>query len=117
MEPGRHFDQRADAARHLAAAAVRLQNPCQQLENGGLAGAVMADDAHRLAGPDLEGHVLDGPELVLLLRNRSATYDPRRQSREEVPQAVVVLASPEFLRDGVENDRTAGAHLRCSPQI
>ena len=64
MEAGRDLDERADTSADLAASARRSQDPGQQLQHRRLAGAVRADDAERVAGAHLEGHVAQRPELA-----------------------------------------------------
>ena len=49
MKAGGDLDQRAGPSAYLAVPDRRLQNAGQQLEDGGLAGAVRTDDAERLA--------------------------------------------------------------------
>src|SRR5690606_714547 len=65
-EPGRQLDQ----GRHLAAdhhlALVGLEHTGHEPQQGALARAVAADDAHRLPGVDPEGHVAQRPERLLL---------------------------------------------------
>src|SRR5438046_61570 len=50
MEAGSHFEQTADASAQLDAAARRLGDAAQNLQQRALAGAVAADDTHHLAG-------------------------------------------------------------------
>src|SRR5690606_3665565 len=58
MEAGADLEERADAAADLGAAVGRLRDTSEDLEQGGLAGAVAADDANDLALLDLEVDVL-----------------------------------------------------------
>ena len=62
MKAGADFQQRGDAAAQDGAAGCRLGNAGEDLEQGGLAGAVGSDDAHNFAGRDGEGNVPESPE-------------------------------------------------------
>jgi hypothetical protein len=62
VEPGPELQQRGDPAPDLDRARGRGEDPGQHLEQGRLAGAVGADQADGLAGPDLEVDVLERPE-------------------------------------------------------
>ena len=64
VESGGDFDQRADPSLDGRQAGRRLEDPRQDLERGGLAGAVGADDAERLARRHLERDVAERPELL-----------------------------------------------------
>ncbi|OQA42175.1 MAG: hypothetical protein BWY52_02294 [Chloroflexi bacterium ADurb.Bin325] len=64
VEAGTHLQQRADPAVDLRPAAGGLGDAREDLEQRRLARAVAADDAHHLAAPDLEGDILERPELV-----------------------------------------------------
>ena len=106
MEAGGHLDERADAAPESRTAARRPQNAGQQLQGRGLAGAVRADDAERLAALHLERHVAHRPELALreLGRRFRAAERAAHQRRHEIAEAVVPLAALELLPDAVEDD-------------
>src|SRR5437762_552120 len=59
----RHFFWKARSpTAQFGPAGGRLGDPGEDLQEGGLAGAVAADDADDLAGPDLQGHVAQGPQ-------------------------------------------------------
>ena len=64
MEAGAHLQQAGDAARAVHAAAGRLGDAREDLEQGALPRAVAADDADHLAALHLEGDVLERPEVV-----------------------------------------------------
>jgi hypothetical protein len=81
VEAGGDLDERAGAAADFTASQRRRQNPVEQLEDGGLAGAVRADDRQRLAGRDAERDVADGPELRLPQVGRGAAPADERRSR------------------------------------
>ena len=58
MEARAQFQQRADATADVDPAAGRGDDAGDDLEQGRLAGAVLADDAQRLAGGEIEGHLV-----------------------------------------------------------
>src|SRR4029078_7369520 len=64
VKPGAHLDQRRQAALDQERPAGRPHYSGQLLEQGALAGAVVADDAERLAPLDLERDVAQRPELL-----------------------------------------------------
>jgi hypothetical protein len=63
VEAGAELQERADAAADGDGAARRPDDPGEQPQQGRLAGAVAADEAHRLAAPDLERHVPERPDV------------------------------------------------------
>ena len=63
VEAGAHLQQAGDPAVDLGAAAGRLGDAREDLEQRDLARAVAADDADDLALLDLEGDVLERPEV------------------------------------------------------
>ena len=64
VESGADLEQGPHAAAEPRLAFGRRGDPGEDLEQGALAGAVVADDAHRLASLDLEAHVAQRPELL-----------------------------------------------------
>ena len=58
MKPGSELEDRGDGSLRLQRAAGRTRDAAEELEQGALAGAVLADDADRLAAFDVEGNVL-----------------------------------------------------------
>src|SRR5207302_4964800 len=64
MEAGPELEQRPDTAAHRDAPRGRLHDPCEEPEQGRLAGAVAADQADRAPGLDVEGHVPEGPDVA-----------------------------------------------------
>jgi hypothetical protein len=63
VEAGADFEERADAAVEFDGAGGGFGDAGEDFEEGGLAGAVAADDAHDFTGLDVEGDVLEGPEV------------------------------------------------------
>ncbi len=51
----------------LEGAGVVLVQPCDDLDEGGLAGAVVAEDTGDLARRDLQGHPLEGADVAVVL--------------------------------------------------
>src|SRR5712671_1258249 len=88
----------------------RLRDAADDLEQGALAGAVLADDADHLSALDLEAHVLEGPELLDLvaLHDLSATneIDPfsceiASLTRDHVAQRGVPFAPGRLVADQI----------------
>ena len=72
MEAGAQLEQRADAPLHVDAAARRRDHAGDDLEQRRLAGAVLADDAQRFAGGEVEAHVRKRAESWLGVLKRAA---------------------------------------------
>ena len=86
VEPGAELEQRRHRAAVDDAALVRREDLGEAFEQRRLARSVLADDAERLALLDLEGHVLQRPELLV-------AGPPAAESRRfEVLVALVVEA-------------------------
>jgi hypothetical protein len=62
VEPGADLEQRGEPAANAGRAAARLGDPAEDLQERRLARAVPPEDAHDLAGLDLERDVLERPE-------------------------------------------------------
>ena len=105
MKPGRHLDERTDAPAHGRLPFCRPENLRQQLQNRGLARAVRPDDRQRFAGARLEADVLDGPELLGAQRGGVRPQAALDERGQQVAEAVVTLAAPEFLPDSIERHR------------
>src|SRR5439155_20461742 len=83
----------------------------ENLEQGGLAGAVAADDADDFALTDLEGNVLQRPDVprpVVRIRSVGAEQSPGGSERapENVAQGQIALA----LSDAVALAQAVGAN-------
>src|SRR5690606_37275942 len=78
------------AAADLRPPAIRPDEPVEDLEERGLAGAVAADEAEALAAPQLERDVLKRPELAGAQRPAvvRARGTPRQKFRERIARAV-----------------------------
>src|SRR5688572_17899999 len=64
VEAGADLEQRPDAPGDVDPARGRRGDAREHLQQRALAGAVVADDAERLASRDLEVDVAQGPELL-----------------------------------------------------
>src|SRR5262249_19487910 len=115
MKPGGDFDESADATRDAAHAPIRSEDPRQHFENGRLPGAVRTDDPECRSLRHLEADVLERPELLAaeFLALPSAAREALDRCWNEIPKAVVALASAEFLPDAVEPNWRCG-HYRFS---
>ncbi len=80
IEPRAELDQGLDAAPDTHLAGVGLEQPVQNLQQRALARAVMADNGHRLPLFQLEGDVVERPEL--------AGPQPRRAGGQELTQDI-----------------------------
>src|SRR6185295_16512543 len=90
----------------------------EDLEQRGLAGAVRADDAHHPPAPEVEAHVVEGPEL--LAREEPGRPAPDEQADEQVLDRgdLAPPVQPEALRDVPQRDRRiGGAGRRIHRQI
>src|SRR5687767_9204534 len=106
VKPGRHLDQGSRPPTRPAAALSRLEYSGQQLEHGGLAAAIRADDGQRLTSMHFERDVLQGPEFVCPEVVPVATPARlRHPTRNHIAQRGVSFATPKFLPDMVEDDR------------
>ncbi len=89
---------------------VGLRIFVRSFRDGRLARAVRTDDGQGGPWLNLERHILDGPELVLLeIRRQEPVAKAIEERRNEISQAVVALATPEFLPDAIELD-TGSSH-------
>ena len=95
MKAGAHLDERRDTAGEADLAGGRRGDARQQLEDGALARAVVADQAECFAAADFECDVLDGPEIL----------DAARTQPPHQPDA---LADAIALRDAMENNGEHG---------
>jgi hypothetical protein len=112
MKAGSQLDERADATTLDATPpARRLHDLRQQFQDGGLAGAVRANDAQRLAGFHLEREVPDRPEFLRLEIPEAPASKFSERGRNEVPKAVVALAQTELLPHRVNDDGSAGHQM------
>ena len=98
VHAGADLDQGTDPAPDPDPPLGRERDPRHELQRGGLAGAVVADDRERLALGDLERQVVDGGDHVA----RRASADDRGQV---VAERSVLAAAAVALRDVVERDR------------
>src|SRR5262249_2476358 len=80
MEAGAHLEQAADAAMDLGAARRRRRDAREDLQQGALAGAVAADDADRLAARDLEAHVAQRPQFLVVAAAERAAQPARERA-------------------------------------
>src|SRR4029079_2601527 len=78
MEAGAELEQRPDRADDLEPPARQREDPCDQAQQRRLAGAVAADEADRRSRLDLEGHVLQRPDVVGPPRLRAQDRLPPR---------------------------------------
>ena len=115
METRGDFDQRADATVHVTGAARRPQDSRQELQRGRFTCAVWSDDSEGLAPCYGKRHVFQRPEFLLScqLVRVSAPAQAPDERRDLIAEAVVTLASPKFLPDGVEHNRVL-AHYTFS---
>ena len=103
VEAGAELEQRGQALAALDVPLGRREDPADDLEQGGLAGAVVADQAERGAVLDLERDVAQGPELVQVVAGL-AEVDQHLLER-------LVGVDAEAGADVVDPDR--GAHVRA----
>src|SRR5712664_3000714 len=78
---------RAPAAVYLRAAVLWLDQPCENFEEGSLAGAVRAEHGKRLAWLHAEGNVVEGPdrtEAVAQFLSQQHRSRPRARSVRRV---------------------------------
>src|SRR5439155_922839 len=107
MEAGPQLEDGGNLAVDLQVAGGLVEGAGQDLEEGALAGAVGADDADDLAAIDLEGHVLEGPEIAVALL-----------AGEDLPEDVVRLGIDlvqfgEVARPNRDLARRHALVLRC----
>ena len=106
IEARSHLDQGGDVAadRHLAGR--RGIDPGQEPQQRALAGAVAADDAHAVAGLDLERDVAQGPELGAGHRRLPAQQQVEDGALERI---LLVGVVDEPKRDVVQLDQPGPA--------
>src|SRR5262249_45445773 len=82
VEAGADFEEAANPAVDHSPSLGRLGDARKDFEERALAGAVAADDADHLAAFDLEGDVLEGPEVAgafaWAIAGRERTHTPPR---------------------------------------
>jgi hypothetical protein len=76
VEAGAQLQQGGQPAAALHPALVRGQDPADHLEQGALAGPVGPDQAQGPGRLELEGHVLEGPELLTVLAGPAQAGQP-----------------------------------------
>src|SRR5262249_55102476 len=119
VEPGADLEEAADPPADLGAAAGGRRDPGQDLEKGGLAGAVAADHAQHFTLPDGKGDPVQGPDVARLAIFILAAPDHALSARgERVAQRVVggvVLTDPVALREPLDCDGDAHQILSAKP--
>ncbi len=108
MEAHPQLQQRRHPALHLEAPLARLGGAHDQLEQGRLAGPVLAHDPHRLARCHLEAHLLQGPQLPVPVV--AAGAQPLGQPPPVGGVALVLLAQ------AAGPDRAAHSSSTISPE-
>ena len=100
MESGAEFQQGSYPTLYLHSAGSGLQDACGELQGGGLAGTICADQAQGLAGRGLEGDIPQGPEFGAA---------GGTAGKNQVPQAIHRTGVSQIaLRDGIEDDASQG---------
>src|SRR3954447_23263887 len=106
VEARAELDQRADTATDRQAAVRGREDPREQLQQGGLPGAVRADDAERLAGRDVEVDVAQRRQLA-----RARQLSPQQQLLQ---RAALRQADREHPAECAGVDRTRGDRARLA---
>ena len=120
MKPGGDFDQRADPPAHRACAAVRTQDPGQQLERRGLARAVRADDPERLAATAPRRRRPSPPRIPDLELGRARVCAKARRARCGMRSRRLSCRSPlrNFFQTLVEcDDRARHSDVLREPEF
>ncbi len=113
VDAGPDLDQRADPAAHVDHPAVRVHHPGQHLQQGGLAGAVGADQADRLARLDVHRDVPQRPAPVLALLAAQSAGQRVDLVAQQHPLLVGLEALPHLVgADGPEREGLARRHRR-----
>src|SRR5450755_833350 len=101
------LEQRADTAMHCDAAARRSDDPCNDLEQRRLAGAIFTNDPQRLAGRELKGDVVE--------RSKSMRYAAATKQIEDQPKAGrVVIGLGVVLADRGQLKQRRGHQTKSS---
>src|SRR5262249_31354579 len=99
VESGADLQERGEPAAEPGGTRGRFDDPAEDLQEGGLAGPLAADDSDDLAPPDPEGDVLQGPERVV----------PRPLGAPDAPEGLA--GGPERGRDAVaQRGRAVGGY-------
>ena len=88
VEARAHLEQAADAATDDRTPRRRCRDARQHLEQRRLAGPVPSDDSEDLALVDVEAHVPESPDLLLLIGIRAAC-EARPQTRDRIAERPV----------------------------
>src|SRR5688572_26999648 len=99
MEPGTKLEQRRDATPHADLALRRVEDAAHALEQGRLAGAVVADEPDGLALLDVEVDVAEGPEVLV------PALGPTEVDGPLLERALPVLVDAEALGHASDGDR------------
>src|SRR5215831_15039141 len=100
MKPRTHFDQRRQTALNPHFARRGCGHAGQELQDGALAGAVVSDDAERLAARNLKRDILKRPEFVRAAADR--TEPPKQAARPGARVEGALHAVP--LRNALERE-------------
>ena len=116
MEARTDLEEGPDPAAKACLALRRRRDPREDLEQGALAGPVVADDAERLPAPHLEVDVAEGPELLVGLTAPKGLH-PLRDALSE--QHVAALVRPDLvaLSQAPDVDCDLGAHMRSAKKF
>src|SRR5258707_3564777 len=78
IKAGAELEQRRNTSGHRDRARGWQQNAGDHLQQRAFAGSVFANDTERLAGPDLEADVAQGPEVAmeLVASRRDQLFEP-----------------------------------------
>src|SRR5581483_5377378 len=110
MKAGAELDQGRHPSLDSNMTAGRLGHPGEDLQQRGLAGAIVAYDADDLAGAHGEGHILKRPEVLVRVR---LVGSPRGQTPapagHKIAQAAVAGAKAIPLGYAIELDDRGGA--------
>src|SRR5262249_4419567 len=109
VEAGADLEQRSNPATQLHLALRRRGDPGEDLEQGALAGSVVADHAQRLPAMDLEVDVAKGPEL-LRLGPSAEVLDALRDPLGEQQIARLVAADLVALAQVLDVDGDVASH-------
>src|SRR4029078_5038686 len=102
VEPAAHLEQRAHAAAHHRPSFGGVGDPAEDLQEGALARAVVADDAEHLTGRDGEIDTTHRPgvspgatRLVVIMLD--PPEEPAGRVRQQIPQGQILFAFAQLV--------------------
>src|SRR5208283_5284925 len=119
MKAGADFEQAADTPVNFRPAGGGLRDARENLEQGGLAGAIPPDEAENFALANLQGNILEGPEgfLVRAAEDREGRAESPRDGIAQEAAGSLQTAAVTLADSGSLDDRHAHTRSAMLPSM